>query len=115
MASFHFVFSEALVSFSFHDSKNTFCTRGVSRNANLHFQITFSLPSTSCLLKLPSDRPAQTPRVVLAVASHNSIKVFDLTSASLRDLTLLYDIIGGFKQIVFSKGSIVPSISVLDC
>ena len=25
------------------------------RNAKLHFQMTFSLPSTSCLLKLPND------------------------------------------------------------
>ena len=78
-----------------------------------NFQMTFSLPSTSCLLKLPSDRLARTPRVVLAVASHDS-KFFYLTSASSRDLPLLYDIIGGFKEIVFSKGSIVPSISVLD-
>ena len=28
---------------------------------------------------------------------------FDLTSASLRDLPLLYDVIGGFKEIVFSQ------------
>ena len=26
------------------------------RNAKLHFQMTFSLPSTSCLRKLPADR-----------------------------------------------------------
>ena len=44
-----------------------------------------------------SDRPARTPRVVLAVASHD-------TSVSFRDLPLLNDIIGGFKQIVFSEG-----------
>ena len=74
----------------------------IPETRKLHFQMRFSLPSTSCLLKLPSDRPARTPRVVLA-------------SASSRDLPLLYDIIGGFEEIVFSKGSIVPSISVLDC
>ena len=28
---------------------------------------------------------------------------FDLTSVSLRDLLLLYDVIGGFKEIVFSQ------------
>ena len=46
-----------------------------------------------------SDRPAQAPRIVLLVASHDSISVrfFYLTSVSLRDLSLLHDIIGGSK------------------
>ena len=46
-----------------------------------------------------SDRPAWTPCVVLAVASHDSlrVKIFDLTSVSVRDLPLFYDIVGGFK------------------
>ena len=46
--------------------------------------------------------------------------IFALTSVSLKDLTLLYDIFGGFKLSVFSKGrfflqhSIVTPISVED-
>ena len=44
------------------------------------------------------DTAARTPRVVLAVASHDSLTVFfDVTSVSFRDLPLLYDISGGFK------------------
>jgi len=45
----------------------------------------------------------RTSRVVLAVVSYDSIRVFDLTSALLRDLNLFYDtVIGGFKLTFFS-------------
>ena len=39
---------------------------GIIRNAKIHFQVTFSLPSTSCLVKLPTDtalRTANWPRL----------------------------------------------------
>ena len=54
-----------------------------------------------------SDRPARTPGVVLAVSSHDSLRVtffFYLKSVLLRVLLLLYDSIRGFKEIIFSKG-----------
>ena len=56
------------------------------------------------------------------LALHGSLwEIFDLTSVSLRDLPLLHDTIGDFKQLVFNKGWFCMklrcsiTVSVLDC
>ena len=44
------------------------------------------------LFRKQSDRPARTPRVVLAVASHDSLIVFDLTNVFFRPLANALDL-----------------------